>query len=331
MASYLTPVSPESLATRRAFLAGGVRAAAGASLFSPLVALAQSQNATASQIKLCLTPGSIGVTAGQMEAIALAHRHGFDAVEPYGAYLAERSDMEIEDIMGQLKEWNLAWGAAGLPVEFRQSDDRFEAGIKELPKIAAALTKAGAMRVGTWLSPGHDSLTYEENMKQHATRLGEAARILKDHGQRLGLEYVGTFTLRARRKHAFVHSLAQTMDLITEIGTGNVGVVLDTWHWWQAGETGADILSLKNEDIVSLDLNDAPAGVAKNEQMDGQRELPMATGVIEVGEFLKSLRQIGYSGPARPEPFNRALNALDNDAACEATIAAMRKAMSVSG
>jgi sugar phosphate isomerase/epimerase len=80
-----------------------------------------------------------------------------------------------------------------------------------------------------------------------------------------------------------------------------------------------------------VDLNDAPAGVPKEEQKDGQRELPCATGVIDLAAFMKALERIGYDGPARAEPFNRALNELDNEAACAATIKAMRKAFEFVG
>jgi hypothetical protein len=55
----------------------------------------------------------------------------------------------------------------------------------------------------------------------------------------LGLEYVGTQLLLVGRKYPFVHTLAETRELIAEIGIGNVGLVLDTWHWWTAGDTEA--------------------------------------------------------------------------------------------
>jgi hypothetical protein len=47
--------------------------------------------------------------------------------------------------------------------------------------------------------------------------------------------------------------------------------------------------------------------------------------------FLKALERIRYDGPARAEPFNRVLNELDNEAACAATIKAMRKAFELVG
>jgi sugar phosphate isomerase/epimerase len=157
--------------------------------------------------------------------------------------------------------------------------------------------------------------------------LRAAARILADCGHRFGLEYVGTQTLRNSQKFPFLHTMAETRELIEAIGTGNVGFVLDSWHWWNAAETAADILALKNEEIVSVDLNDAPAGVPREQQIDGQRELPAATGVIPVGAFLDALLKVGFDGPMRAEPFNKALNAMDDDAACAATIAALKRAL----
>ena len=38
--------------------------------------------------------------------------------------------------------------------------------------------------------------------------------------------------------------------------------MLDSWHWYTAGDNRADLLSLKASDVVAVDLNDAPNGVA---------------------------------------------------------------------
>lgn len=280
-------------------------------------------------MRISLSPGSIGVSANQREALALAQRHGFEAVEPYGDFLAGLAEGQLQELLADLKAKGLVWGAAGLPVEFRQDDAKFADSMKGLPRIADGLQRAGATRVGTWLMPGHASLTYLQNFRQHARRLREAATVLKDRGQRLGLEYVGTPRIWRNQRYPFVHTLAETKDLIAEIGTGNVGVVLDSWHWTMAGDTEADLLALRPEDIVSVDLNDAPAGVPKDDQQDGKRELPCATGVIDVATFLRALQHVGYDGPVRCEPFNKALNDLDNEAACAATAAAMKKAFAL--
>jgi sugar phosphate isomerase/epimerase len=102
--------------------------------------------------------------------------------------------------------------------------------------------------------------------------------------------------------------------------------VLGTWHWWTAGETEADLLSLKAADVVSVDINDAPAGIPVDQQQDSQRELPCATGVIPAAVFLNSLQRLGCDGPVRVEPFNKKLNTPPPDEACAAVIASLRKA-----
>lgn len=276
-----------------------------------------------------LVPGSIGVTANQMETIAFAKQYGFESVEAHGGYLATLSPAEIDKVAAEVRNSGLVWGNAGLTVEFRKDDATFNDGLKQLPAVAKALQRAGVTRVGTWISPSHASLTYVANLKQHADRLRKVAAILGDHGQRLGLEYVGPKTLWTSNRYPFVHSMAEMKDLIAAIGARNVGFVLDSWHWYTAGETVADLETLRNEDIVCADLNDAPAGLAVYEQIDSRRELPLATGVIPVADFLNALNRIGFDGPIRCEPFNAPLRAMPRDQALATVAQSMKKAFAL--
>ncbi len=283
------------------------------------------------KMKIAFTPGSIGVKTDQKKAIELAHHFGFEAVQPFPAELARLSDSERDELLGELEAKKLVWAAAGLPVDFRRDASKFDDGMLGWPRLCQVLRDAGVSRVGTWLMPTHNSLTYLENFKQTATRLRQIALIARDYGLRLGLEYVGTKSLWSRDRFAFVHTMAETKELIEEIRGPNVGFVLDSWHWWTSNETKEDILTLKNEDIISCDLNDAPAGIKKEQQIDTQRELPMATGVIDVKSFLEALNEIGYDGPIRAEPFSAKLRAMSEDQACGVTIQAMEKAIELIG
>ncbi len=278
------------------------------------------------QFFTALVPGSIGVRVGQAEAIALAAKHGFASVQPFPADLEEDGAQRHADALG---ERGLRWAAAGLPVDFRGDEESFEGGLAALPRAAAALRAAGAERVGTWLRPSSDSLTYLQNFRRTARRLRRVAAVLEDHGLRLGLEYVGTKRNWTAARHSFVHTLAGTRELIGEIDMPNVGVVLDSWHWWTSGESGDDLRALSGTDVVSADLNDAPAGLAREDQYDNRRELPLATGVIDVADFLAALLDIGYDGPVRAEPFNQRLSDMGDDAACGLASAALDKAFAI--
>lgn len=313
---------------RREFIISGAGAVAiAAASFSNTAALA----ATVPQRKMTidLICGRLGVKANQEQAINFAAQHGFESVGPNARDLAKLSSTQLQELKGRLKEKGLVFSAAGMPVDFRGGEEKFKAGLETLPAEAAALQKAGVTRVGTWLKPFSDELTYLQNFRQHGIRLREVGKILADHGLRFGLEYVGPKTLWASKKYSFVHSMAETKDLLTEINVPTVGFVLDSWHWYTAHENEEDLLSLSNEQIVAVDLNDAPKGLEIDSQIDNQRELPATTGVIDVAAFLQSLNQLGYDGPVRAEPFNAALRKLPAQEAVAKTAAAMKKAFAM--
>ena len=198
--------------------------------------------------------GALGIKADQKRSIELAAQYGFESVEAQSSYLAGLSKGQLNDLKGEMKDKNISWGSSGLPVDFRKDRGKFEDGLKDLPRLAAGLNRAGVTRVNTWLMPSHAELTYNENFKQHTRRLWEVARILQDNDLRLGFEYVGTTTLLIRAKYPFVHTLAETQELCAAIGTNNVGYVLDSWHWWQAGDSAEAIKKLDPASITLVDL-----------------------------------------------------------------------------
>jgi sugar phosphate isomerase/epimerase len=283
----------------------------------------------ARKMTMDLVCGNIGISANQVEAVELAGKFGFESVGVDAGYFASLNPNQLSEFKSALKAKNLVLGAAGLPLEFRRDQATFEASLKKIPVFAASLECAGAHRAATWLTPCHESLPYLENLRQHVTRLREAAKILGDHGIRLGLEYVGPKTSWASRRYTFIHTLAEMKDLIAEINAANVGVVLDSWHWYHAGDSVSDLLTLKNSDVIAVDLNDAPAGIPKDQQVDNHRELPCSTGVIDLAGFLNGLNQIGYDGPVRVEPFNQAVNKMPKDESCRATSDSLKKAFAL--
>ena len=177
--------------------------------------------------------------------------------------------------------------------------------------------------------PRHAELTYLQNLKQHTERLAEVASILGDYDLRFGLEYVAPKTMWADRKYTFVRTMPEMLELIDQIDQANVGMILDSFHWFCANDTLEDIRKLKNDQVIACDWNDAFKGRSRDEQIDGQRELPMASGEIDMKAFVEALVEIGYDGPVRAEPFNKALNSLDNEDAASKTAAAMKATASL--
>jgi sugar phosphate isomerase/epimerase len=316
--------------TRRQFLSAGAAASLAA---RPAPGMLAGAEAPAERPKrkfyALLSLGRLGFHADFPQSLELTVKHGFEGLDPDPNYFASLGDEGIKHLRDDLRAKNLKLGAAGLPVEFRKDEATFNDGLKKLPATADTLQRAGVWRVSTWVLPCSNDLTYPQNFRQHAYRLRQCAQILADHGQKLGLEYVAPRTLWRSQRHPFLHTLSEMKELIVAIGANNLGIQLDSWHWFNAEETDKDLAVLRGSDVVTVDLNDAPRGLSLDQYQDDHRELPVATGVIPVKDFLNSLVQIGYDGPIQAEPFNAALRAMPLDQACSSASEAMRKAFSL--
>lgn len=290
------------------------------------IAASMPRGRAAGRMQLHLSCGALGIKANQRQAIDLAAAHGFDAVDADGKYLAGLTEAELHDLLGYMESKKVAWAIGGLPVDIRANDEAFDAAMKQLPANARALERAGVRRVTTYVLPMSNTRPYLDNFKFHAGRVRPAARILADSGVRIGLEYVAPKTLWASQRYPFAHTMAEMRELIAEIGQPNVGLVIDSWHWFHAGDSAADIAALRPSDIVSIDLNDAPKGITKDQMVDGKRELPASTGVIDVTAFRGALEKIGFEGPVRVEPFNEAVRQMAPDQAADAAVRALHQA-----
>lgn len=281
------------------------------------------------KFKMNLNVGQIGVRADPFETIKLAKDYGYEAVAPMSGYLLKYSEDELGRLVGEMKTAGLTWGATGVQPFFVSDETRFSQRKQEILQTAKALQRAGAARCFTWMSPSSGSTTYLENFRLHAKRLREVGSILAEHGLRLGLEYIGTRMSAMRGKYPFIRTSAEAKELIGEVGLANLGIALDSWHWFQAGETEEDILKLTNKDVVTADICDAPAGVPREQMPDSPRRLPCTTGVIDVKAFLEALGKIGYEGPVGTEPFDRSLSQMTTDEAMATATTAMKKAFSL--
>ena len=285
----------------------------------------------ARRFQAALVCSAIGVRADQRQAIEYAARFGFEAVEPQPDFLSRLSQEELADLRQEMQEKGLTWSAAGLPVDFRGDIDAFTRSLRRFPQFCETLQRAGVDRVGTWISPSHNERTYLENFRLHAKRLRAVANIAGGYGLRLGLEYVGPKKSWSAGRYPFIHTMREMQELIAEIDHPCVGLTLDSWHWYTAGETVEDLRRLPGYRVVIVHINDAPSGIPVEEQIDSVRELPCATGVIDLKGFLGALVEIGFDGPVYIEPFKKELRQLPPEEALQLTAEAMQKAIALVG
>ena len=254
-----------------------------------------------------LSAGALGLSLGHATSIELAATHGFGGVDPDLGHLRSLGVKGAADHGDAVRERGLQWGMGGLPVPLDGPAAEFRQALVDLPESLELLTAAGVTRLGTWIRPMHEELDYRQNWRLHLGRLSIVAELLADAGIRLGLEYIGPKTLWSTERFPFIHSLREALELIGESGADNVGLILDSYHWYAAGESAEDLVGLSDADIVSVDINDARDDRERDEQQDLDRRLPYATGVIDLAGFMDAVRAADYTGPVKVEPFMKEL------------------------
>jgi len=244
------------------------------------------------------------------DAIVLARDSGFAGLA-FDSRAAARAVDEhgLAAVQNQFTRAGVKPALWNLPVAWRD-DNQWEADLRELPRLAATARELGATRTTTYMPSGSDERPFRENFDWHVARLRPIAEVLRNEGCRFGVEFIGPRTFRSAFRHEFIYTLDGVMELIAAIGTDNVGVLLDAWHLYASGGSLADLQRLSNDDVVVVHVNDAPAGIARDDQIDTVRTLPMETGVIDLVGFMRALQEMNYDGPVVPEPFSQRLNDL---------------------
>jgi sugar phosphate isomerase/epimerase len=258
-----------------------------------------------------LSPGAIGIRGlGLADSLTLARDFGFAGVD---FDVREAAGLADAHGPGHVRELFASAGVVpgqwGLPVAWRQ-DERWRDELAELPRLAELGRALGCTRSCTVLMPGSNERPYQENLAWSIERLRPIAEALRQQDCRLGIEFIGPKTLRARYTHGFIYDLGGLMELAGAIGTGNVGLLLDAWHLYTSGGAIEDLDAITARDVVAVHVNDAPAGIARDDQIDNVRALPMETGVMDLPGFMGKLRAMDYDGPVTAEPFSSRVNEL---------------------
>lgn len=246
-----------------------------------------------------VTRAGLGQTGSLEQFVALASRFGFGAVDAGGSELEEwMAAAGVEQVKERLEEQRVQIGAIGLSPDWRQDEQRFREGLSRLVKDAEAAARLGVTSCCTYVLPSTD-YPAAHFMALATRRLRTCAEILEAYGIRLGLEFVGPHHLRTRWANPFIWDIPSTLDWIDAIGKKNVGLLFDAYHWYTTEAGYEDILKLGASQIVHVHINDAP-DVPVAEVLDNDRLYP-GEGVIPLADFLRGLRQIGYSGVVAQE------------------------------
>jgi len=175
--------------SRRKMIAGSVATVAAAYSCS-LEALAANQPSSKTRkFTMDLRGSSIGLEGDQRQMVDMAVQHGFESVGADAWFIGGLSDEEIAKLKSDVSEKGLVWGSAGLPVEFRKDETKFQEDLSGLPRRAAALQKAG----------GTTDATHQQAVSVFAHNEGNARTQCRDRRRQHGTDH-GQLALVYRRR-----------------------------------------------------------------------------------------------------------------------------------
>lgn len=137
-------------------------------------------------------------------------------------------------------------------------------------------------------------LSREQALEIHGKELRSLAALAAENNLRLAVEPIGGHTL--------VPGPTEALDLIRRAGNPeNVGVVMDTFHYFRSQVTPAELEALPIEKLYIVHVNDCQ-DLPFNELQDKHRVYP-TLGVIPLHAQLSIIKAKGYDGDYSVEIF----------------------------
>jgi 2-keto-myo-inositol isomerase len=149
-----------------------------------------------------------------------------------------------------------------------------------------------------------------------AARLVSLATLAARYGVRIALEFIAGSRL--------LGSLPTALSVIRKAAQPNVGLCLDTFHFFAGVSKLEDLDELRPGEVEHVHFHDVPAAVPRELLVDADRVVP-GTGVIPLARVVTALRRIGYAGALSVELFDPAVQKGDPAATARSCYAAVTR------
>ncbi|GAA3552032.1 sugar phosphate isomerase/epimerase [Microlunatus spumicola] len=94
-----------------------------------------------------------------------------------------------------------------------------------------------------------------------------------------------------------IRTTEQAIDLVTDVGNANGGLMLDVWHAYRGGTPYDALLRLAPERLFGVELDDGAAEVVGTQIEDTfDNRLFCGTGDFDVVSFVEVVRRLGWDG-----------------------------------
>jgi 2-keto-myo-inositol isomerase len=246
-------------------------------------------------MKLALN-GATTMKADLVTDIRVAALAGFDYIEIWAAKLRDYLKLQTTaELKALLKTVGVkAYSINSIErITFRSGKDRdiLLSECEELCKIASEIECPYIVVVP---SPLPDGCSRSETVEQSVTALRELGVIAERHGVGLAFEFLG-------QPDSSVQTLELAREIVERVDRDNVGLVIDSFHFYAGGSTMESIEALDPKHLFIFHINDAE-DLPRHRLEDRHRLLP-GLGILPLREIISALKRVGYNRVASVEIF----------------------------
>ena len=240
--------------------------------------------------------GATTMKADLVTDIRVAGQAGYDVVEVWAAKLdGFLKTGTLDDVAHLLAEAGVTAHAINSieRITFRDPAGKSEVRgrCKQLGRYAQAI---GCPYIVVVPSPLPEGVDLVDVRRESVAVLRELAVIAREYDVGLAFEFLGF-------SWCSVRTLAEAWAIVREVDRPNVGLVIDTCHFYAGDSTLESIAQMDPARLWIFHINDVE-DVPKAEITDAHRLLP-GEGVIPLRDIIGAVRDIGYDGVCSVELF----------------------------
>jgi 2-keto-myo-inositol isomerase len=262
-------------------------------------------------MKLALN-GATTMKADLATDILAASAAGFDCLEIWAAKLREflksQTAAELKSLLeeGGIKPYSIN---SIERITFRDAEARAKL-LEECEDLCRIASEINCPYIVVVPSPLPAGKSQDDVIEETVRVLAGLGRIAERYGVALAFEFLG-------QPRCSVQTLALAYEIIKQVSRPNVGLVIDSFHFYAGGSTLESIEMLDAEQLFIFHINDAED--RPREQLEDRHRLLPGLGILPLKEIVAALRRTGYDRVAsveifRPEYWERDPQELARDA-----------------
>lgn len=228
--------------------------------------------------------------------INIVQKLSYDALEIWSAklyqYLKKNTVSDLKKILKRKKV--RVWSINSIECITFQDDKTFAKKKRECKKLCEICADIGCKNIVVVPSPNPKNIKQSEIIKKSVDALCELSDIASKYNVNLAFEFLGF-------KDCSVNNLSLCNKIVKKVNSENVGVVIDTFHFYTGGSKLDSIKDVDANKIFIFHINDAE-NIPIKFLKDSHRLFP-GDGIIPLREILFALKNISYDKIASIELF----------------------------